>query len=131
MLLAFEQYMTCLMSSLYSFFICFQGVMYALPEREEPPFSPPYIGEFYDLTEHMAYIYITDYMLNSGLYAAWSKNVLSINITDDKVHTSYLQCSKNKLYTLKDVNKFKCHEVFFYFFIFWPTLQICQQFRTP
>ncbi len=66
--------------------------MYALPEREEPPFSPPDIGEFYDLTEHMAYVYITDYMLNSGLHAAWSKNVLRINITHDKVMAYHIYC---------------------------------------
>jgi len=36
----------------------------------EPPFAPPAIPEFAGHSDKMVYLYVTDYVANSGWYAA-------------------------------------------------------------
>ncbi len=66
-------------------FVSLQGAIYAARRHAEPPFSPPRMSSYLDLTDNMAYAFISSYLLNTGLYAAWANNELRINVTHDRV----------------------------------------------
>jgi len=46
-----------------------QAGIYLQSNMSEPPFEPPVIPEFAVHTEKMVYLYITEYVANSGWYA--------------------------------------------------------------
>ena len=56
--------------------------------RDEPtpiPFSPPDIPQFLSHKDNMAYVYVTDYLLNSGFMAAFDKQQLSGYVNESVV----------------------------------------------
>jgi hypothetical protein len=63
----------------------FQGAVFMKDNVTEPGFWPPQIPEFANHTEHMIYAYITDYVMNSGLTAAYKTGKLMYNVTEDLV----------------------------------------------
>jgi len=56
-------------------------------EREPPelPFLAPVIPEFADHTEKMAYLYVTEYLVNSGWYAARTAGRLQFTVHGNTV----------------------------------------------
>lgn len=77
------------------FFLCWpqplsaQGAISFLADNAtHPDFWPPVIPEYANHTEHMAYLYVTDFVMNSGFDAAFQADRLSYSITEDMVSGS-------------------------------------------
>ena len=60
-----------------------KGVVYYTPDPQPPPFQPPTIPPFGKQRDRMMYLYITDYVVNAGFYAAFRTGNMSFNVTED------------------------------------------------
>ena len=84
-----------------------QGAIYLKENRQEPPFIPPIIPAHPEQTERMVYLYVTDYLMNSGFAAAYDNGKLAINVTGSMVRKAcrinahmtgvYLKLSHNEV----------------------------------
>jgi len=54
---------------------------------EEPPFHPPSIPVHPEHQDKMLYLYITNYLINSGFYAAANDGRLSLSFSNDNAST--------------------------------------------
>jgi len=59
-------------------------------EPPEPPFSAPVIPEFAQDTERMAYVYVTEYLANSGWHAARTAGRLQFTVHENTVLYKYI-----------------------------------------
>ena len=64
-------------------FVVCQGTAYYIADPQEPPFKPPKIPAFKKHKKHMMYMYVTDYVVNSGFYAGFLSGQMRYNITKD------------------------------------------------
>lgn len=62
-----------------------RATVYYLHDRVEPPFQPEAMPEHANLTDKMIYIYVSDYILNSALYAGYLSGYMAYNVTPDIV----------------------------------------------
>ncbi|ELU08017.1 hypothetical protein CAPTEDRAFT_219622 [Capitella teleta] len=62
-----------------------QGAVFLKENITEPGFWPPQIPAFANDTERMVYIYVTDYVMNSGFTAAFKNGKLAIDITENMI----------------------------------------------
>ena len=51
----------------------------------EPPFVPPIIPQFPQHVDKMAYIYVTEFVVNSGWYAALTNDKLQLTVDENTV----------------------------------------------
>ena len=63
----------------------FQGQIYLQSDSSLPPFTAPLIAEFVEHTDKMAYVYVTEYVANSGWYAALNAGRLQITVHENTV----------------------------------------------
>ncbi|XP_059508846.1 bactericidal permeability-increasing protein-like [Stegostoma tigrinum] len=62
----------------------FKGEFYSVVKREEPPFKPPPVL-LPDQTDHMMYLGLSDFFVNSAGFAYYRAGALNMNITDDMI----------------------------------------------
>ena len=62
-----------------------RGTVYYLEDRHEPPFQPEIIPDYEEHTDKMIYIYLSDYVLNSALYAGYLSGYMAYNVTPELV----------------------------------------------
>ena len=74
-------------------FIFDKGV-FLLPDLIEPPFVQSSIPAFPRHNDRMAYVYVTDYLANSGWYAALRNNKLQFSIDENSVFIIHISCFK-------------------------------------
>jgi len=54
----------------------------------EPPFRPPVIPAFRQHVDKMVYMYVTEFLVNSGWYAALNADKLHITVHENTVPIS-------------------------------------------
>ena len=76
-----------------------RGTVYYLANKTEPPFQPEAMPAHTNLTSKMIYIYVSDYVINSALYAGFLSGYMAYNTTQQVVSDTTLyyptqRCSK-------------------------------------
>ena len=62
-----------------------RGTVYYLANKTEPPFQPEVMPTHANLTEKMIYIYMSDYVINSALYAGFLSGYMAYNTSQAAV----------------------------------------------